>query len=193
MTFAKVSALLGLAVSALLAFSATASATQVTAPAGTLYTGNLSLASQGTHIFHAVVEVKCNKSSLVAGVSTHGSDVTANGAVSTLTFTECDQHVVVLSKGSLETHATSGGNGQVTSTGLTITIEFTTIFGNVHCAYGTNNTPIGTLTAAAGATGHAVLDVSAVLPAHIGSFLCGSSMEWTGTYKVTSPTGLRID
>jgi hypothetical protein len=178
-----------------LAFAAPASATQVTAPSGTLYTGSLAMGSEGSITIHGVTDVTCNGSAIGGSISSHGAGVTAKGSITGLVFADCNQHVSILSLGSFELHSTGGwGNATYTWSGAKITVEFTTIFGNVHCVFGTSNTDIGLLTTAVYDTGHGHLDVdSAPISTTEGSFLCGSSAELTGSYKVATPTGIRID
>ncbi|HEY6729776.1 MAG TPA: hypothetical protein VI039_02000 [Solirubrobacterales bacterium] len=197
MKYAKMLGLLAVAAAALMAFAGTASATQVTSPSGTLYTGALTATNVGGLTLHGVADVTCNNSTVSGSIESHGASVTAKGKIGTgnLTFTNCNQHVKVLAEGSLEAHASGGaGGGTLTSSGAEVTVEFTTIFGNVHCVFGTSNTLVGNVTAATENGTHATLDIdSSPIPVKSGSFLCGSSAEWTGNYKVTSPTGLRLD
>lgn len=185
--------LLVLAVAAsLMAAPAIAGATTVTAPSGTAYTGSTSASNEGSITIETTLDVTCNKSSMAGSFETHGSSVTAGVQLSTLTFTECNQHVSVVNKGSHEFHATSGGNATITSSGAEITISLTSIFGTIHCIIKTNNSHIGTATAAPGPTGHATYHInSGTLPAE-GNVLCESAV-WRGTYKINSPTGLRWD
>jgi hypothetical protein len=74
-------------------------------------------------------------------------------------------------------------NGTVRWNGAKITTD--TVFGTITCT--TNNTDIGTLTGVASTTAHAKLDFNAVVP-------CTGivSAKWSGTYTVTSPTGLGV-
>lgn len=190
----KILGLLAVAAAAMMAFAATASATTITAPANTLYTSTISATNSGSLTLHGPADVTCNKSTVTGKVEKHGAGVTAEGKVSTLSFTECNQHVKVNSGGTLIVHGLSGNKGTLTSTGASVSVEFTTIFGNINCTYGTNATHIGTVTGAASSTGHATLAIdSAPIPVTAGGGLCGSSAEWTGAYKVNTPTGLTID
>lgn len=186
--------LLAVAATALMVFAATASATQVTAPAGTLYTGHVEAINEGSITISGTATVHCNSSLITGTVTAHGSNVTASGPVTALTFTNCDQHVVVKATGTFEAHATSGGNGTLTSNKATVTIEFTTIFGNIHCNLETRDTDVGDFTAAPSSTSHATIHLNKQIPVEVGSvFLCGSSATLTGSYKVQTPTGLRLD
>jgi hypothetical protein len=188
MKYAKILGLLAIAAAALMAFAATASATEVTSPAGTVYTGTIVSENENGHVIlhNPISKIEC-ASNVTGTVSTHGAGVTAGGPITALSFTGCTNnwHVTVVSGGSLEIHASGGGNGTLTSSGATVEA---TRFG-VTCRYATNNTDIGTVTAGE----HATLDISAAIPFHSGSPLCGSgATAWTGSYKITSPTNLSI-
>jgi hypothetical protein len=106
-----------------------------------------------------------------------------------LTFGECgNNHVTVKNPGTLEVHAVSPtGNGTLTSSGAEVSINVTAL--GLTCVFTTNNTHIGTVTTGEHATMH--ID-SAAIPRTGGSIFCGSSGEWTGSYKVTHPTNLSI-
>jgi hypothetical protein len=187
MKYAKMLGLLAVAAAALMAFAATASATTVTSDSGT--TPTIHSVSEGTTTLHGVVDIECGESTVEGPVSTHGAGVTAGGAISKLTFGKCgENHVTVAKAGSLEVHALSKGNGTLTSSGSEISISVTSL--GITCVFTTSSTHIGTVTAAKNATMH--ID-SASIPRTGGSFFCGSSGEWTGSYKVESPTNLSVD
>jgi len=142
-------------------------------------------------IDNPIAKIEC-ASNMKGLVNTHGVGVAARIVLETLTFGSpvgtCTNswHVTVVSAGWLDLHATSGGNATVTSTGMTI--EATRI--GVTCRYATTGTDIGTFTAGE----HGTVDLSAALPFHSGSFLCGEgATTWTGRYKVSSPTNLSFD
>jgi hypothetical protein len=173
-----------------------AAATTVTAPSGTAYTGSFALLNEGNMTIDGFANVYCSSSVLGGSIESHGSSVTAKAALGFLGFAGCfADSVNVLKNGSLEFHATSGGNSTVTSSGAEVTTEVPLgVFGTVHCIFATNNTDLGVLTAAANNESHATLNVdSSAIPIKAGSFLCGSSVELTGSYKVTTPTGFRVD
>jgi hypothetical protein len=189
MKFTKILGLMAVAVAALMAFAATASATTLTSPSGTTYTSTIKASSEGaTSLEGAFVTVTCQKSNVEGKVEKHGSGVTAGGNISTLTFTECNFPTTVVKKGSLEIHSAGSGNGTLTGSGSEISIE--TSLGT--CVFTTSSTKLGTLT---GSTSkNATLDIeSAAIPRTGGSFLCGSSGTWTGSYSVTTPSTLTVD
>jgi hypothetical protein len=192
MKYVKVLGLLAAAVAALMAFAGTASATQITSPTGTLYTGTVHAVSEGHVVLHnPIAKIEC-ESTVDIGSLTHGVGVTAKGTISSLSFTGCTNswHVTVVTGGELEIHPDTPGGGQydgtLTSSGATVE---STRFG-VNCRYSTSNTEIGTLTGGA----HATLSISAAIPFHNGSPLCGSgATSWTGSYTIDSPTSLYVD
>ena len=187
MKFVKMLGLLAVAAAALMAFAGVASATTVTSDSGT--TPTIHAESEGSTTLHGVVDITCNNSTVQGAVSTHGTGVTAGGAISSLTFTNCGNNDVSVKKaGSLEVHALAGGNGTLTSSGAEISIQVTSL--GITCVFTTNSTHIGTVTAGKNATMH--ID-SAAIPRTGGSVFCGSSGEWTGSYSVNSPTNLSVD
>ena len=187
--------MLAVAAAALMAFAGVASATTVTSPMGTAYTGKIAAEGLGHLTLHAAngISVSCPWSISVNSL-THGSGVTAKGAISTLTVgtagmpcTNSDVvHVAV--KGSLEIHHITGtANGTVTTTGTTVNVTDNT---GVSCGFLTSETTVGELT---GGTPAIIHVRGALIPRHSGSILCGATGTLTGGYKVTSPGTLLID
>jgi hypothetical protein len=171
--------------------AATATATTLTAPAGTVYTGTIQTSSEGYLTMHnAVGTISCQVSG-EGKVEQHGAGITASGKRSTLHITGCTNGAVhpITTAGVLEIHNLGNNRGTVTSNGARVTV---TMFG-FECGYSTTNTDIGELTGASTPTGHATLHVKASIPRTHGSFFCGSSGNLTGAYRITTPTGLTID
>ncbi|HEX5990076.1 MAG TPA: hypothetical protein VFY75_07680 [Solirubrobacterales bacterium] len=164
-----------------------ASATVATSPEGAIYTGEIKATAGTTELHGEAFSVSCKTSQITGSISTHGVEVPAGGSISTLDFGECSFPVTVVAGGSLETHATSGGNGTVTSSGAKITIHGP--FG-INCLYQTSNTDVGTLTG--GTTAKLDLD-SSLVPRTGDSAFCGSSAVWTGSYTVNTPDTLLLD
>lgn len=191
MKHVRILLLLAVAAAALMAIVGTASATTITAPAGTVNTSDPFWESEGyVPIDNPISTIKC-VSILSTQVDSHGAGVTAKGLVNFLNFTNCTDswHVTVVTAGALEYHASGGGNATVTWSGMTIEA---TRFG-ITCRYKTNNTDIGFLTPAASSTAHATLHIQGAFPFHSGSPLCGSGdTTWTGSYTITTPKGLTI-
>jgi hypothetical protein len=191
MSYAKSGVVAFLAAVALLTLSPVASATVFTSPAVTVK-GE----SEGTVLLSGeTISVSCSSASLEGSLEQFGPGITALGTVTNLSFTGCTQHIVVIANGKMELHATSGGNGTLTSTGATVTIQFTTIFGNVHCNFATNNTDIGTLTGSTTTGSTATVHMKSVsIPVEAGSnFLCGSNASLSGSFRITSPDSVDVD
>jgi hypothetical protein len=110
-----------------------------------------------------------------------------SGPISALTFTSCKtEPVTVDTKGSLSVENIAGTtNGTVRSIGAKVTVP--SPFGLLTCVtVASPGTDIGTLTGTGDTTKHATMDINAALN-------CGSiTAKWTGTYTVTSPTGLGV-
>jgi hypothetical protein len=139
-------------------------------------------------------DIECGESTVEGKLSNPGTaTTTASGAISVLTFKSCNATVTVIKTGSLEIHtrtASSDNNGTLTSTGAEVTVEFI----GTHCIFATNGTDLGTVTGAATTKKNATLDIEATIPRTGGrsGIFCGSTAQWTGSYEVTTPSGLNI-
>jgi len=178
------------ACAALLALAAGASATSITSPTGTVATPTIKAEKEGTHITLANPIATINCSSTIEGkVEGHGSESPATGKVSALSFAGCTNSwtVTTVATGELAVEWTSGYNGTVWSTGLTV---HATRLG-VTCNYATSATKLGTITGGTPATIH----LEALIPVHSGSSgLCGTgTAKLEGSYKLTSPESLFVD
>lgn len=204
MKYVKMLGVLAVAAAALMAFAGSASASNLTSPTGTTYTNTITATAGATTLHGSFVSVTCNKSHVKGKVSQHGAGVTVKGNIEELSFTECNFPTTVETTGSLEVHpirpkvsphttclAADGDtcDGTLTSTGAKVTI--TTSVGS--CTFTTNATPIGTVTGTSTTGSKAKLDISGTIPRTGGSFLCGSSGTWTGSYTVDTPSTLWID
>jgi hypothetical protein len=119
----------------------------------------------------------------VEGTST--STINPAGAISKLTFTGCNnEETKVLKNGSLAVNWTSGNNGNLSVTGVEVTVRE---FGE-DCIFGGNISSGITVTGGAPAT----VSASASIPRVSGSFLCGNPSTWTAGYNVTTPNPLYI-
>jgi hypothetical protein len=169
------------AVAAVMALAGTASATTLTSPEGTTYTGEFILTSTNSKWHGPFVTVECSHSGIKGTVKTHGSGG-VGVTVSSLTFTGCNYTTHVKAGGSLDINSSNG----VSSTGAAVEIQ--TSVGT--CVFTTNGTTLGSVTEGSGST----LDVnSAKIPKTGGSFLCGSSGTWTGSYSLTTPGSAWVD
>jgi hypothetical protein len=187
------------ALAAMAAFAtSSASATTLTGSGGTdLETGTIvSGATEGTTVYHPPFgDLECQESSFSGKISNAGSSTeTAKVTLETLSFSQCNTTYTVLKAGILEFHtsgSTADNNGTLTSNGTELTTEFI----GTHCIFSTSNTSIGTVTGSSTTGGNATLDISATIPrtgGRSGAF-CGSTAQWTGSYKFTSPSVLNID
>jgi hypothetical protein len=183
------------------AVAGSASATTATC-GGVVCTPSIHASSEGHITTHGSngITAEC-LSTIAAKIEVHGTAVTAEGNVSALIIggaggatTACTagEIVHVVQKGKLIFHTIgSGPNATVTMSDQVITKTVTALGFPVTCEYSTgSNLDIGELTGAPSATGHATIHIRATTPRTGGSSLCGSTATSTGSYKVTSPTGL---
>ena len=168
-----------------------ASATELTAPAGTkvpvktIVKGELEAGIAKIETIGP--DAECNKSTFEGEVTNAGgAGITVGIQLKALTFNECANcAVVVLKTGTLEVHSIGAPNGQVTSTGL----EITTLCAGLDCFWLTNATKIGTIMGGAVAQ----FPVEATIPRNGGNVLCGANVVWKGAYKITAPAKLSVD
>jgi hypothetical protein len=206
MKYVKMLSLAAMAATALMAFvgASSASATVLTdkngavLPAGTVITSTLE--EPPAVLTGGFKNIECNKSSVGGKITNAGSATeTVKGTIETLTFEECNCEVVVVSKGTLEVHTenngtVNNGNGTLTSSGAKVTVNCSTIFGNVHCIYTTNNTHLGTLTGSKNLNGKtATMDITAKIPQEETNFLCAEESVWHAKYVVTNPDYVDVD
>jgi len=199
MKYVKMLGLLAVAAAAMMAFAGSASATTLTSPAGTHFAGTIEATSEGETTLHGVATITCHHSRVFGHVTDGGGDEkTVKGNITELTFTNCTNgHVTVANAGTLELHTdpegqAANGNGILTSTGAEVSIQITSL--GITCVFTTNNTEVGTVTGSKNTKGTATMDIDSVkIPRTGGSFFCGSSGEWTGSYKVESPDYLDVD
>jgi len=200
MKYVRILGLLAVAASALMAFASTASAATLTSPTGTTYTGTITATSTHTVLHGSFTDVTCTHSHMEGTVAKHGASTTVSGPISTLTFTGgCN--VTVKKAGSLELHAIKSTTphetcasgtyctGTLTSSGAEVVVH--TSVGE--CVFTTSNTSLGTVTPTNDTGGAAIFHIAATIPRTGGSFLCGASGIWTGTYTVSTPSTLWID
>jgi hypothetical protein len=192
MKLTKILGVVAVAALALMAFASTASATKlelnglpetakdVTIKAS-LKSGTSALLTDTAGFFANT----CTASAVEGNDSTQTSGTTVSGPITGLAFTSCkEEPVTVDTNGSLSVENIAGTtNGTVRSIGALVTVP--SPFGLLKCATAAApGTDIGTLTGVA--SGNATMDISA-------SLNCGSiTAKWTGTYTVTSPTGLGV-
>lgn len=171
-----------------------ASATTLTGSGGTtLGVGTtFSAEAEGATTLHPPFgDIECEKSSLSSEMTNAGgSSSTPTWLVIVYSTGPCPGTVHILKFGILEIHS-ANPNGRITWTNLEMTVES---FG-FHCIFKTNGTEVGTLTGSATTGGNATLDLSATIPrtgGRSGAF-CGSTAQWTGSLKFTSPSVINVD
>jgi hypothetical protein len=172
-----------MAATALMAFASSASATVLTSPANTEYTGELDAsATESLFLEASVFNVTCTGSTVKGTVTTNTT--VASGAISSLTYTGCDATVKVIANGSLEVKGTP--TGDVYTSGNKVTVEKI----GISCVYGGGaGTKIGTMKGGTTAS----MQIEASLPKQEGGFLCAANAKWTGKYTVTAPDTLILE
>lgn len=188
MRYAKTIRIAALAAIAAMALSATASATQLTSPEGTVYTGSAEAESGEITIHGGPGQYICQRSPAKGSVKSHGSSSTVVGELTSWAFENCTGHVTVKSKGTITIHK-EGTNGIVTSSGAEVEATNTNL--GISCVFSTNETQIGTFTGSN--KSNAVVDLEGMVPRTGGSVFCGSAGELTGSYVITSPSTLSLD
>lgn len=180
---------------ALLALASTASATTLTGSGGfTLGAGTaIEAEAEGTTTLHPPIgDIKCEKATAsIVTTNSGGSGVNVSGNSEGGGASACNSSVQFLAGGSLSVEGTGSNNGSVSSTGAELTVEFI----GAHCIFKTSSTKIGTLTGSATTGSNATVDISASIPRVGGrsGALCGSSAQWTGSFKITNPFTLNVD
>jgi hypothetical protein len=194
MKYLKMIGLAAIAAAALMAFvgAGTASATTL-AVGGTAQTNSVSITATLASGTSALLKDEfgtttdtCTTSEVKGATEGTFTGTSVGGKISTLTFSNCSHTTTVIATGSLKVEAPSGGNGTVSSSGAEVTVQSTFFGASAICKTGAG-TKIGTLTGTTDTTKHAVMDINA-------SINCGilGAASWTGTYTVTSPTGLSV-
>jgi hypothetical protein len=180
---------------ALIALTTPASATTLTGAGGTtLGTGtSVKAESEGTTTLHPPIgDIECKKASAsLTTTNSGGSGVEVTASAESGGASECNGTVQFLATGSVSAQGTGSNNGTLRSTGTEVTIEFS----GFHCIFKTSSTTIGTITGSATTGSNATVDISATIPrvgGRSGAF-CGSTAQWTGSFKITTPSTLNID
>jgi hypothetical protein len=203
MKYVKILGLAAVAAMALMAFAGAGTASASTLcqttvdscpaawdyPTGTAISASLTSASATLEV-SGLTEDTCTTSAVAGTTSNTGSSSeTVEGAIGTLTFTNCTNTTKVLAKGNLEVHADGGhGAGILTGKGNRVTVV---AFGFISCVANTGTgTNLGTIDEPANATSDAVVTVNATIPLEGAG--CPANAQWTATYTVTSPTPLYV-
>jgi hypothetical protein len=131
-----------------------------------------------------VSTVKGTTENRVEPETTRFTNGTVVGGNATVTFSGCSHTTHVLKSGSLHLDA----NGNVTSFGAEVTVQSTLFGASATCKTGAG-TKVGTLNGTDDPTKHATITIDATNSLNCG--ILGNS-SWTGSYTVTSPTGLNV-
>jgi hypothetical protein len=200
MKYLKMFGLVAMAATALMAFvgAGTASATVLCKnnlntkvcseryPTGTKIEGKLVGTGKLETSFKTI---ECNKGSASGTLEKEGGSTSTPFGAGSPTLEECNCEVKFIKNGTLEIHWIEGtDNGTLTSSGGEATVSCSTIFGNVHCIYVSNNTDAGVLTGGNPATEEAALEA----PRLATNGLCSEKALLKGKYEVTSPKPLFI-
>lgn len=186
-------ALTFLAVVVSMVLAGSASATTLTSPAGTAYTGAVKAQSGDVVIQNGSNSYTCTGSQLGWETKSHGANP-VQAAITSFTLEKCSEKttVTVAQKGGFEILPLSFGYYPIRWAGFEITTAQHLLFGTVHCTF-KGEPPgyeFGGLTPSfAGQT--AVIHVAATLPRASGP--CGKSIKLIAEYVVSSPHYLGID
>lgn len=200
MKYVKILGLLAVAATALMVFSAIASATTLTSPEGTPLKEGATLHGENENghvtLANPIANISCASTveGKIAKEGEGGAGKPVTGEITHLTFTGCTNswHVTTISPGDLSLTWKAAGEGSLTSTGAKV--ETTRI--GVKCVYVTNNTAIGTATDTSKTKSTPTLHVSAGIPISKAesSALCGEgNAKWEGAYVLTNPMTGYID
>jgi hypothetical protein len=195
MKYIKMLGLAAVAAMALMAFAGTASATDLTSPAGTVYEGEIVATAESSLTLQAGFStVTCTESTVAGTPNSFGA--TVSGPITTLDFSNCPETTVTPEKNAEGNYGTlsiavdkKGPNGNLSGSGSRVKI----VKSGVTCYYETSNTPLGTLTGSSTTGKTATMDINATLKRGTGSsFFCASEALWSGSYVVTTPHFLDI-
>jgi hypothetical protein len=135
-----------------------------------------------------ISEVKGTTENRVSPETTRFTGTVVGGNLTTLHFTGCTHTTHVIKNGSLHLEFTGTNTGVVTSFGAEVTVQSTVFGASAVCKTGTG-TKVGTFNGTTDTTKHATITIDATNTLNCG--ILGNS-SWTGTYTVTSPTGLSV-
>jgi hypothetical protein len=192
MKHAKILFFSATALIALTAMAGTASATYLTSPSGTTYTGTIKAINEGavtlTSVFGGFGTISCKESEVEGTVESHGASVTAGWKGQKLTFRNCTggEPTSVTKIGFFRFHATATTGNATVTTGAVELVIHKTLFGT--CTYSAPITEVhlGTLTGSNITGGNAILHMLVSMPGP-----CGTG-TLQGTYKLTTPSFLAV-
>lgn len=172
--------------------AADASATILTSPSGTIFTGTFEAVDEGEVTLTGPFgfgTVSCDSSVILAQVVGHGASTTARLSISAMSLTAClgGEPTSPLPKpGSLEVHGSSStGSGTLTSLNAHLLVH-KTLIGTCTFTTSSTGTDLGTLTGSNVTKGHAEIDLTATIPS-----TCGSA-AFEGRYVIRTPSTLEV-
>jgi len=194
MKHVKILGLLVMAAAALMAFASSASATVLTSPSGTEFTGTIhaTLEKGNTALLKAGIEDTCTESTAHGTVTLNTTEaegqLTEGGPPPTgLTFGSCTQDTKVIKAGKL----TINSAGEVFSKESRVEVKVTGL--GVTCFYGaeTGSVKIGTFDG--GTPAKLTVNTTALQKETGSGAFCASTGTWTANYVVTTPGTLLLN
>lgn len=155
---------------------------------GTYGEGTVIEATLKSSSFWPLGTLNCSEGSMKGEVTNPGGEATdVVGTFSSVSFGGCEKSAVsVLKPGTFKVKSPSGGNGTLVWEGFEITGKPS----GIHCIYsGFMET---TALSLEGGETASLLASEATLRRSGGSFVCGSSGQWTVEYTVTAPKPLYV-
>ena len=203
MKYLKILGPVALAVAGLMALAPSVSATNLTSPVGTNYTGVVKAESIfNIRIHNTLLEDEC-LSKFEWQPESHGSAVTLQGAVTSFSVFECVEKeskstISLLKRGSFEVHtfgAEKPNSGKVTWTGARMTSVTDTAIMNIACVYELEVPFTALLTGSGDLLGKtAKVDMEVLWKYVEGNvLLCPKKTTWTAEYTITTPDFLNVD
>lgn len=199
MKYLKILALAAMACTALMAFAASASATELYSGSTTLTSGTVLKSSLKSGTKATLSDTSGFLRNECTGSEVEGSTTATEaewlpGQLTKLTFSGCTfASTAIEPLGTLEVrHIAGTDNGEVRAGTAT---QVTTGFGSGNkCIYEAGpGTALGTITGVTSTKETATMDINAVVTlAKTEEGICSSDARWVATYTVTSPAGLNI-
>lgn len=205
MKYLKSLGLVAAAIAILMAVPAGASATNLTSPIGTTYTGVVKAESIfNIRIHNTLLEDEC-LSKFEWQPESHGAAVTLQGPVTSFSVFECvetdesqQSTISLLKRGSFEVHtygAEKPNSGKITWTGARMTSVTDNLIMNVSCVYELEVPFTALLTGSGDLLGNtAKVDMEVkwkYVEGHV--LLCPKKTTWTAEYTITGPDFLNVD
>jgi hypothetical protein len=195
MKYTRFLSLAAISVVAVMALGATASATTLTSPSGTTYTGAIKL-ENGSRIsitseLWGFGSYECTGWRHEFKVETHGAAVTAGGKVTNTEIFPCSQPgITIVSPGAFEIHSTgTTGSGTLTWTGLKFILDETLVG---KCVFEPAVIDLGTLEGSNITKGKAKVTFSTAIPISQVNPFCGTNATLEGSFVVTTPSTLEV-